>query len=258
MRISVNLATRPFADMGPLRRRLRIGIGALALIAIALGVNLYFTHNQAEAARSRERTLDNSIAKINQERQNYQVMVQQPANADVLDQVAALNKLIDTKAFSWTLAMEDLETVLPGGVQVTTLEPTVDKKDGHITLHMRVAGQHDKAIELVSNLEHSKRFLLPRIMGENSESAGSAQQQQLEPVSATSRVTFDLLADYSPATAEEIKTARKKAKAEAKPEAPAAPLPVANPRTGRPGQRPPYVGAPQRPVRTVPVPGAPR
>ena len=47
-----------------------------------------------------------------------------------------------TRDFSWTLAMEDLETVLPGGVQVTTLEPMRDK-DGHITLHLRVLGPRD-------------------------------------------------------------------------------------------------------------------
>ena len=109
----------------------------------------------------------------------------------MLDQSEALNKLFDVKAFSWTLAMEDLETVLPGGVQVSTLEPTVDKKDGHITVRMRVVGPRDKAVELVQNLEHSRRFLLPRITGETLESTGSGTQQ-IEPVSATNRVNFDL------------------------------------------------------------------
>ncbi len=78
--------------------------------------------------------------------------------------------------------MEDLETVLPGGVQVSTIEP-VRAKDGHITLHLRVIGPRDRAVELVRNLEHSKRFLLPRIVGENAESPGGPNQR-LEPVSA--------------------------------------------------------------------------
>ena len=96
--------------------------------------------------------------------------MQQPANAQLLDQAEALNQLFDEKAFSWTLAMEDLETVLPGGVQVTSIEPIRDK-DGHITLHLRVVGPRDLADDLVRNLEHSRRFLLPRIVGENAESA---------------------------------------------------------------------------------------
>ncbi len=90
--------------------------------------------------------------------------MRQPANAQVLAQAEALNQLFDEKAFSWTLAMEDLETVLPGGVQVSTIEPVRDK-DGHITLHLRVIGPRDRAVELVQNLEHSKRFLLPQHRG---------------------------------------------------------------------------------------------
>jgi type IV pilus assembly protein PilN len=124
--------------------------------------------------------------------------MRRPANAGVLAQAGALNQLFDEKAFSWTLAMEDLETVLPGGVQVSTIEPVRDK-NGHITLHLRVIGPRDHAIDLVRNLEHSKRFLLPRIVGENSESTGGAGER-LEPVSASSRVNFDLLAEYNPAS----------------------------------------------------------
>ena len=106
-------------------------------------------------ARARDHSLDGQIARINQERQGYQAMMREPDNAQVLNQAESLNKLFDEKAFSWTLAMEDLETVLPGGVQVTSIEPARDK-DGRITLHLRVLGPRDRAIELVSNLEHSQ------------------------------------------------------------------------------------------------------
>jgi type IV pilus assembly protein PilN len=263
MRITTNLATRPFADLGPALKRLRIGMGSLAIVAIALGIALHFLHSQAEAARAREHSLDGAIAKVNQERQQAQIMMQQPDNAAVLDQVTALNGLIDTKAFSWTLAMEDLESVLPGGVQVTTLEPIVDKKDGHITVRMRVVGARDKAVELVQNLEHSRRFLQPRITGESAESAGNGAQQ-IEPVSASNRVNFDLLADYNPAAPGERKTAAKKATSEqaAPPVEGAPPQQVANPRTGTPGrQRTPYTGVPRptnRPIPARPVNGGPR
>ena len=84
-----------------------------------------------------------------------------------------------------------------------TLEP-VRAKDGHITLHLRVVGPRDRAVDLVRNLEHSKRFLLPRIVGENSESTGGPGQR-LEPVSASNRFDFDLLAEYNPPAPEERK-----------------------------------------------------
>jgi type IV pilus assembly protein PilN len=209
MRISLNLATRPFADLGPALKRLRIGMGVLALLAIVLGLGLHAVHSKADQARLRERLLDAQITRITQERQSYQGMMDRPDNAQLLKQAGALNRLFDEKAFSWTLAMENLETVLPGGVQVSTLEP-VRTKDGHITLHLRVVGPHDRSVELVRNLEHSRRFLLPRIVGETSESS-NLPNQRLEPVSASNRFTFDLLADYNPPTPEESRSASKPA-----------------------------------------------
>jgi type IV pilus assembly protein PilN len=184
MRVTLNLATRPFADLGPAIKRLRIAMGILALLAIALGLGLRALHQKAEQARAREHSLDGEIARITQERQSYQALMQRPDNAQLLTEAEALNKLFDEKAFSWTLAMENLETVLPGGVQVSTLEP-VRAKDGHITLHLRVDGPHDRAVDLVRNLEHSRRFLEPRIVGESSAETSSGPNQRLEPVSAS-------------------------------------------------------------------------
>ncbi len=197
MRVSLNLATRPFTDVGPLLKRLRIAMAVLAVVGIALGFGVHALDEQAQEARERVRAMDNQVARVNRERQGYQAMMRIPQNAAVLSQAQNLNQLFDEKAFSWTLAMEDLETVLPGGVQVTTLEPARDK-DGHITLHLRVLGARDRAIQLVENLEHSRRFLSPRIVGESSESNGGPNERMM-PVSAANRVNFDLLADYVPA-----------------------------------------------------------
>ena len=53
MRVTLNLATRPFADLGPAIKRLRIGMGILALLAITLGLGLRALHQKAEEARAR-------------------------------------------------------------------------------------------------------------------------------------------------------------------------------------------------------------
>ncbi len=217
MRVTINLATRPFADIGPMVKRLRIAMGVMAFVAIALGFGLHALHSKAEAARARDHSLDGAISRVNGERQGYEDMMRQPDNATVLTESNNLNALFDEKNFSWTLAMEDLETVLPGGVQVTTLEPTRDKQ-GRITLRLRVVGPRDKAVELVQNLEHSRHFLLPRIVGESSESSGGANER-LEPVSASNRVNFDLLADYNPATLGDKAPEKKKSEADSKPAA---------------------------------------
>jgi len=168
-------------------------------------------------------------------------LMRQPANAAILAQAESLNQLFDEKAFSWTLAMEAMETVLPGGVQVNSIEPLRDK-DGHITVHVRVVGPRDRADELVSNLERSRRFLQPRIVGENAES-GNGPSRNLEPISASNRFDFDLLADYNPPTPEERASLRRTARASAKVSS-AVPLGIANPKRSRP-----VPGTPQQPGR---------
>jgi type IV pilus assembly protein PilN len=182
-----------------------------------------------------------------------------------MTQVATLNQLFDEKTFSWTLAMEDLEMVLPGGVQVSTLEPT-RAKDGRITLHLRVVGARDKALELVVNLERSKHFLMPRIVGESAEST-EGPGKHLEPVSPSNRIDLDLLADYNPAPPQESKhTEHRSAEKPEKTTAPAtgsrgsnpararhvAP-PASGPLTGQ--SRPPLTGKPQS---TPPKPSQPK
>ena len=200
MRVTINLASRQFADIAPAIKSLRTTMAALAGAAVLLLIGLYFVHGKAEAARAREHSLDGKITQLRQEQQRYQSTMREPENARTLQQSEILNQFFDQKAFSWTLAMEDLETVLPAGVQVTTLEPTI--KNGQITVHLRVIGPRDRDVQLVQNLEHSRHFVMPRIVGENAESA-AGPNQQAQPVSASNRFDYDVLADYNPGPADQ-------------------------------------------------------
>ncbi len=242
MRITLNLATRHFNDLGPTLRRLRIGMAVLGALSLLFLLGLHLFDRQAEEARAREHSLDGDIARIQAERQHAQTFMQQPDNAQLLRRAEFLNERFDEKAFSWTLAMEAMETVLPGGVQVTSIEP-IRAKDGHIAVHLRVVGPRDHVVDLVSNLERSRRFLDPSILGENAEST-NGPTRSLEPISASNRFDFDLLADYNPPTPEERSLASPAAKA-----ASSVPLGKANPKRSRPAPgappesgRGPYTG----------------
>ena len=196
LKITLNLATRPFFDPEPTIERLRIAAGVLCAVALILGLSLYIVSRDAEKVHIRDLSVNREIARLVSERQGYETMMRQPRNSAILRQVEDLNRLIDEKAFSWTLAMEDLETVLPAGVQVTTLEPIRDK-EGQTVLKLRVLGPRDRALEVLQNLEHSKRFFWTRIAGEDSES-NSGPNEKVQPASMSSLVKFDLLADYNP------------------------------------------------------------
>lgn len=240
MRITINLASRPYANLGPALKRLRIAMVVLAVLCLLFFIGLHLFDRQANDARARDHSLDGQIARIQAERAAAEAMMRHPNNAQVLIQAEALNRLFDEKAFSWTLAMEAMETVLPGGVQVTSIEP-IRAEDGHITVHVRVVGPRDRADELVANLERSRRFLQPRIVGENAESSNSPSQRQ-EVISISNRFDFDLLADYNPPTLEEERIAARHAP---KPNS-TVPLGIANPHGhGRPPYTEPNRGGPQ-------------
>jgi type IV pilus assembly protein PilN len=205
MRITINLATRPYADQGPALKRLRIGMAALAVVLIALGFGLMHFHQSALRMAAQEEAVNRSIASVRQEQQGYQAQMQQPANARVLKQAQFLNGLFEEKSFSWTAAMEDLERVLPGGVQVTAIEP-VRGKDGRLTLRLRVSGQRERSVEMVRNMERSRRFASPRIAGENADTSSQGDLQAVRDAGISSnKVTFEVLAEYNPATLEERK-----------------------------------------------------
>lgn len=253
MKVTINLASRPYTDHGPAIRQLRIAAGVLAALCLLFGLGLMHFHQSALDMAAKEEQVDHRVQLVQREQTGYRQQMQQPANARVLQQAQFLNGLFDEKSFSWTGAMEDLEQVLPAGVQVTAIEPSRGK-DGRITLHLRISGQREQAVAMLRNMEHSKRFAAPRISGENAE---NSSQGGLQPVreQGPPKVNFEVLAEYNPATLEE-----RKAATEAMRKAhPGAELPHAarEPRSAE-RQRQPMMTqpAPQRPQTTEPAAGS--
>lgn len=195
MRLAVNLATRPYVEMGPIYKRLRMLILALAVLALPLWLALHSESRKAAAAHARLAASQQRLTALERQEQGYRSGMRLPQNASVLSQSQFLNALFAHKAFSWTAVMMDLEKVLPAGVQVENIDPTI-ARDGTVTIRLRVSGDHDRAVELVRNLEHSKRFLLPRLADEAAET-NSQSGRGFMPVSG-SGVNMDILAEYNP------------------------------------------------------------
>ncbi|MBT9332802.1 PilN domain-containing protein [Paracidobacterium acidisoli] len=196
MRIAVNLATRPYIELRPVYSRLRLWMLILALFGGALWFLLHSEQSQAREATARVEAVHSHVQHLEQQEQSYQALMRQPQNASILTQANFLNDLFRHKAFSWTATMTDLETVLPAGVQVQSIEPIV-APNGHVTIRMRVSGGRDRAVDLVRNLEKSKHFASPRLAAE-SMTAAQGIQNAVQNISANSDVSFDILADYRP------------------------------------------------------------
>lgn len=208
MRISVNLATRPFIEIRPLLARLRLGMLALLLASVALGLGLHVLNGKAAVARAHMDELKSRTATFQNERQRDEARMRQPQNMAVLERSEFLNAVFARKSFSWTAVMMDLERVLPAGVQVTSIDPVITKEGG-VNIRLRVSGDRQRAVELVRNLETSQRFVAPRLASETAQvQEGNRSSAGAVPVVAGG-VEFDILSGYNPLPAAPAKSETK-------------------------------------------------
>lgn len=225
MRVTLNLASKPFIELRPLYTRLRWWMAILLIAAIPLWLVLKSEARKAALANAQLQSVQNRIQALQREEANNKVFMEKPQNAAVLTQAEFLNRVFARKSFSWTAIMMDLETVLPAGVQVLNIDPETDKA-GDVTIRLRVSGQRDRAVELVRNLEHSRRFLQPRLASETAETSTGAGQGNFQVASGPVNVNFDVLAGYNPLQASAKENAAEKQPAgDAETSAPAAGLP---------------------------------
>lgn len=263
MKITLNLATKPYADQGPAIKRLRQGMAIAAGLLLLLGLGMLHFHQRAQKMRKQEDAAQAAVTHIRHEQTGYRAQMQLPPNARVLTQAEFLNNLFAEKAFSWTAAMEDLERVLPPGEQVTAIEPSRGK-DGRLTLKLRISGARERAVEMVRNMEKSQRFSSPRVSGESAETSNGPGM--IQNAAEAGKTNFDLLAEYNPPTLEERKAeiaAQKSKKTGAIAPAPAAaarPVPpmrgLTNPGPANPVLNRPLPNQVQPPPGLRPTPGA--
>lgn len=204
MRISVNLANRPFVELRPLFARLRLAMVVLALLAVALGFALQSLNAKAAKAVVQMDDLKAKTQKFQQERLTNEARMHQPQNMAVLERSQFLNAVFAWKSFSWTAVMMDLEKVLPVGVQVTSIEPQISK-EGDVSIRLRVSGDRDRAVQLVRNLETSQRFLSPRLSSEQTQQQEGNRSAAAVQMLAPGAVQFEILSGYNPLPAKPVK-----------------------------------------------------
>ncbi|MES2393766.1 MAG: PilN domain-containing protein [Acidobacteriota bacterium] len=229
MRISVNLATRPFVELRPFFLRLRIIMASLLVAAIAIAIFTHFQQKKLDRATEQMNKLQARTQAAEMEKAQNERRMRQPENAGVLERARFLNRLFLRKSFSWTAVMMDLETVLPSGVQVTSIEPQISVT-GEVNIRLRVTGQRDRAIQLVRNLERSRRFLAPRLTAEvTAAKEQNARGQMIDNGGPAPGVEFEIMAAYNPLPENEAYPKTKAVAAAAASEAPE-PAPATIPR----------------------------
>src|SRR5579871_615151 len=198
MRLDINLASRPYEDARQFWMRWGTGLGVLTLVTLIL---LTVTITGWLNARRDHRTISQKkalIADRDAKRVEAEEFLNRPENRTTRDDSQVLNELIERKAFSWTLVLENLEKVMPARVHLVSMNPELDE-DNQLSLKMSVAGDSsDRAIELARRMEDSRRFAQTNIVG-----VASTQSQTGDTVRVDFVATYipELLSDTAtPAT----------------------------------------------------------
>jgi Tfp pilus assembly protein PilN len=176
MRLNINLATHPYEDAREFWTRWGVAVALLAVFTLAL---LGWTvRGWIAAGRDRHNIaeLQQMIAGRDRERAEAQAFLEMNTNRSTRDQSQFLNNLIRRKSFSWTLAFEDLERVMPPTLHVVSLRPEFNEQNA-MFLDMKVLGPNrSAAVELVHRMEGSSRFRNAQLVAESESTDGVVAQ----------------------------------------------------------------------------------
>lgn len=172
MRLDLNLATQPYENVRDFLLRWGTGLALAVVFSVAL---VWLAVSGWRESRAIERDIGlkrQDIARLKQEEQKAQAILNQPQNSGTRARSALLNALIARKAFSWTEAFSDFEKLLPARVQVVSIQPQLDA-DNQLTITLVVSSDsREKAIELLKNLEDSNHFQHAQLLSEANDQQG--------------------------------------------------------------------------------------
>ena len=132
-----NLATRPLRN-----ERLPAVLMTLALVGL-LGLSIKHALVLRGLLPSRTAAVEGEVRALEQElrelRSEALTLPRPTPEARLLSEWQALRGLVDRRTFSWTRLLSRLEDVLPVGVKISSVAPTMN--DGRITVEIAAVGR---------------------------------------------------------------------------------------------------------------------
>jgi Tfp pilus assembly protein PilN len=151
----LNLATRPF-------RNERLPTLALwGVLVLLLGVSVKHGFMVANLLSARSVGLEREVRALDAEAEALRVerthLKMPNPDAATLRQWTVVRNLVDRRAFSWNGLLARLEQLLPPGVHLVSIAPTIQK--GQVVLDFNaVARTTEEGLELVKALQTRKDF----------------------------------------------------------------------------------------------------
>lgn len=162
----LNLATQPFRNEKlPV---LLLGVAAVAVLALTVQHVLILRTllpGRTSGARQEAAALDAQSTRLREEARALRVPRAEPAG---MAEWGLIKDLVDRRAFSWTLLFAHLESVLPYGVRLVSIAPSVRKGEVAIDVEAEARRPED-AREFVRRLEGREEFDDVYLRGEGEE-----------------------------------------------------------------------------------------
>src|SRR6202790_4344267 len=166
MKVRLNLATSPLES----NRRFAVAASAIGFLAILglllLSWNAFSVWRVDKVFRTRQATLENQIAVLQQQRQNLASFFDQLETVKRRQRAAYLNALIQQRAFPWIKIFMDLERILPEGVRVVSIEPKLSGDTLQLTFLVG-ARAHEGKLKFLKALENSPEFSHIELLNES-------------------------------------------------------------------------------------------
>jgi type IV pilus assembly protein PilN len=163
MRVKINLSTRTYIDTG----KLDVILCVLALVLLAcllLNIRTVATH-VGELKR-----LGSDVARMEGKDRNK---VDEKEYQKLLSRIAFANGVISKKSYNWLLLFDRLETVIPDGVAITSLEP--DQKTHDLRLS-GVARNFASVRQFMENLEDARFMSEVYLLSHSDTKVGATQR----------------------------------------------------------------------------------
>jgi Tfp pilus assembly protein PilN len=162
VRAPLNLASRPFRN----ERLPAIAFGLAFLVLLAL--TAYHALVLRQVLPGRTAALEQEVRALDQQidglrREAASLRGPRPDSA-LVAQWAVLRGLVDQKAFSWTHLLGILEEVLPAGVRLVSIAPSV--REGQLQLDLgAVARRAEDGFDFMRALQERKEFQDVNLLG---------------------------------------------------------------------------------------------
>lgn len=186
MKVRINIATAPLNS----NRRFALGATAVGLVAViglvVLSWSAYRSWSSDRSVLARQEQLEMRIGQLQQQRQSLAEYFNQPETVMRRERAATLNGLIQQRAFPWIKIFTDLETILPEGVRVVSVEPKLDGDNVQLKVIVGAATDEEKQ-RFLERLEKAPEFSDVQLL---TETRATRPEQ-------TDHVTLELQALYS-------------------------------------------------------------